>query len=195
MDQTRGWCSRTGSRQKVWSWILPGRPETGYWSRVKTATLLAGSARQTGLLCPLLQPRRPLGRSRAPSSRNCWTLCACRRWLRGAPPFLRAAVRWIRPKRASLLPSSPCLSPLPRGRKLPSGKFPTSGASPGSRLYFLWISTAAQTSLPAYSRATQQELRTHDWTPVGRGGVYERGGAFFGRLWPISNRQVPEGGV
>lgn len=62
------------------------------------------SVRQTGLLCPLLHPRRWVGYSRAPSHRHWWTLCACRRWLRGAPPFLRAVSVGF--ARASLLPRS-----------------------------------------------------------------------------------------
>lgn len=92
MDQTRGWCSRTGSQRKVWSWILPGRPEKECWRRVETATRPVVSVRRRGLLCPLLllHRRRQVGCFRAPSSQNCRTPCASRRWLRGAPPFLRA---------------------------------------------------------------------------------------------------------
>lgn len=190
MDQTRGWCSRTGSPRKVWSWIPPGRPGKECWRRVKTATRLAVSVRQTGLLCPLLHPRRRVCCSRAPTPRHWWTLCACRRWLRGAPPFLRAVSVGF--ARASLLPRSrvSLRSALPWN--------PPDYVSALLRYSLLWVQRvyiniyislnsvslhreAAVTSRNAHSCATYRAATVnslHDWTPVERGGRDEMGGAW-----------------
>lgn len=154
------------------------------------------SARQTGLLCPLLHLRRPVGCSRAPSSRNCWKLCACRRWLRGAPPFLCAGVGRIRQKSVPFsLPSSPVPSSAQCGRKVLSGKFPISGASRG------FVRTFSE-SVPQPLRPCPHTQALHCTRSIrftierrwkGAGFVRGRGRSkYFG---PITDRQVRKGGV
>ena len=195
MDQTRGWCSRTGSPRKVWSWIPPGRPGKECWRRVKTATRLAVSVRQTGLLCPLLHPRRRVCCSRAPTPRHWWTLCACRRWLRGAPPFLRAVSVGF--ARASLLPRSRVslrsalswnpltMCPLSLGILSCESK----GYMQINKYIYISLNSvslhreAAVTSRNAHSCATYGAATVnslHDWTPVERGGRAAMGGAWGG---------------
>lgn len=102
------------------------------------------------------------------------------------------------PKQASL-PSSPVPLSAPRGRKLPSRvNFLSLWSLPGSCLYFLWIGTAAVTSPLAGSRATQRSCALKSASRLNAGGKGR--GLLAGRgvpelLWPITNRQVREGGV
>lgn len=170
--------------------MLPGRPGRGCWRRAATATPPAVSVRQTGLLCRLLLPRHRLGCSRAPSLRNCWKLCACRRWLRAAPPFLRAVSAEF--ARASLLArsgvslrSAQSKTPVVCGHSRPpvcSWEF-CGCLSVLIGHHSLWEQpvhpgTITRAPHPDHRACLAAVNSLHDWTPVERGGLHSGGVAY-----------------
>lgn len=128
------------------------------------------SVRQTGLLCPLLHQRRRVDCSRAPSPRRWWTLCACRRWLRVAPPFLRAVSAGFAPAPLRTVVYFPMLCPLLSGI-LSSNSF-------GCKVWFNLVSLlreTAVTSRNAHSCATYRGCNRQSASRLNAGGEGREG--------------------